>query len=80
MSRRARLQEATCFSSGGTENAKGLIRHNQTPPSANGEMQQRKGSSCTFFKKVAEHDNLKLAAAKAGVRLSLITAVNYLNQ
>lgn len=76
---RDRLQGATGFSSGGTENEEDLIRHNHAPQSANGETQQRSGSSCTIVRKVMEHDNLKLAAAEAGACVSHIIAVNYLN-
>lgn len=77
--RRVRLQDATCLSSGGTEDGKGLLRHNQAPQSANREMQQRSGSSCTIVREVMEHDNLKLAVTKAGVCTSHIIAVNYIS-
>lgn len=73
------MQHVTCFSTGGTENGEGLIRHNQAPRLANGETEQRSGSSCVIVRKVMVHDNLKLAAAKAGVSTSHIIAVKYLN-
>lgn len=71
-------QGATSLSSAGTQSGVGLVRHNQAPCFANREMQQRNGSSCTTVRKVTEDVNLELTAAKVGVCLSYINAVNYL--
>lgn len=71
-------QGAPSLSSGGTENGIGLLRCSQALCFANGEMQQRNGSSCATARKVTEHVNLKLSAAKVGVCVSYIITVNYL--
>lgn len=71
-------QGAPSLSCAGTESGIGLVKCNQASCFANGEMQQRNGSSCPTVRKITEHVNLKLSAAEAGVCVPYIIAVTYL--
>lgn len=59
-------QGAPSLSSGGTENGIGLLRCSQAPCFANGEMQQRNGSSCATARKVTENVDLKYLLLRLG--------------
>lgn len=71
-------QGAPSSGSAGTGRGVELERQSQVPWFVSGEMQQRNGSSCSTVRKVTEHVNLKLSAAKVVVHVSHINVVYYL--